>query len=107
MSATPAQTHSPLEFNVHVDLTNGKLFVYCGPYEPEEWFDLPHENAEVGVTWEDDGIPMVQEVRIHDPLRVSLLQDWVEDVIIKALPESYKDNHTKGYAEYADLVARF
>ena len=84
-------------YALDLDLNDQTLIAYFSNREVKEWISLEHEDIDVGISWAEDGIPIVEQVYIRDARYVSLIDDWINDAIGKTLPDSYKDNHEKGY----------
>ena len=60
--------------------------------------------SSAGILIADDGLPYVCDVTILDPNKVSILQDWIEEAIEKALEslnaskhDEFESNHWKGF----------
>lgn len=87
-----------------VNATDNSLIALFGGETPDDWYELEDGRVEVGLTWASDGLPIVQEVVIRDSRYVTLIRDWVEEGIIQALPDSFKDDFYYGREDKFPLV---
>jgi len=91
----------PIIFEVNA--TDQNMIGLFGGETPETFYAVDSGRVEVGVTWSRDGRPIVQEVVINDARFVTLIQDWFEEAIIQALPDSFKDDCYIGHDDNLPL----
>jgi hypothetical protein len=95
---------SVMGYIAYVDLEENVFDIHMGVNDVEEWYALEHRGVDVGVSWGKDGLPIVERIIMADARYVTLFNDWINEAIIQALPDSYKDNHVKGYLDTIEGV---